>query len=332
MYVAKCEIRIGTGQQMLRFNRATSIEIRKSVHFLTDTAVIQLPTTAVMKNRRAKAAVEVAKEIQAGMPVEIKVWYRQYQSEAILFRGYVVRVDRKTPVEIECEDNIGLLRYRNVNKDWSETTLEQVLREITQGSPLELAPDIPSVNLKSFYLKNKNGLEALQKIKEEFGFSVYLNREGKLYCGVAYEEDWGKVRYHLNGNSVDVVSADNLRWQDKEDVRLCVKAVAVKEDNSCIVAQAGDTDGAVKTKRFYNVEGKEELQAIAEQELGKLKFDGYRGKLTAFLIPGVLPGMTAEIKDEKYPEREGSYFVESVTTTFGRSGCRNRIEIGRRKR
>lgn len=330
MYVVKCEIRIGEGASAFRMNRATAVEIRKSAHLLTNTAVIRIPTTALMKNVKASTTVEVANEIKAGMPVNIRLWYQGAEDQAITFSGFVRRVNRKTPVEVECEDAVRLLRQKNINCDWKDTMLRTILEEIVDGTGIPLAPGVPPVHLKAFYLKNKSGLDALRKVQDELGMSVYLNPRNELYCGLAYQENYGTVRYVLNGKAANIVRADNLQWQEKEDIRLCVKAIAVKEDNSCLSETVGDVGGAVKVLRFHQVESREELKALAQQELNKLQFEGYRGKITAFLLPGVAPGMVAELKDDRYPDREGTYFVESVRTTFGVGGCRNEVELGLR--
>lgn len=328
MYVAKCEIEIGSGKTAFRFNRATAVEIRKSTQLLTDTALIRLPTTALMKDVKASTTVEVANEVKVGMPVGIRLWYQGGEKQAVTFSGYVKRVNRKTPVEIECEDCIGLLRYKNLCRDWKDTTLEAILQEIVGGTEIPLAAGVPVIHLKTFYLKNVNGVEALQRIRDEFGLSVYMNARNELYCGLAYKENYGLAVYCLNGNSANIVRADCLQWQDKSDVRVCVKAIGVKADNSCIAVTAGDQGGALNVMRFYNIEGEKELKSLADQELSKLQFEGYRGKITAFLLPGIFPGMVAEMNDEKYPQRQGRYFVESVRTVFGTDGCRNEVELG----
>lgn len=331
MYVAKCEIKIvSKAGKIFRLTRATSVEINKSTHFLTDTATIRLPTTAVMKDCRSVTTVEIVREIVAGMEIYIKLWYKGFEKQAVEFAGYVRKVNRKTPIEIECENLLGTLRYRNLNKDWKETTLEQVLREIVKETPVRLTGNIPPMTLKGFYLKNVSALEALQKIRDEFGLSVYMDTGETLYCGLAYGENRGLAKYYLYGTKANVIQTDNLLWQNDDDVRLCVKAIAVKPDNECLVGVVGDEGGAVRVLRFYNIDTKEELEAMARQELMKYKFEGYRGKITGFLVPGVCPGMIAEIADEKYPQRGGKYFVESVRTKFGISGCRNEVELGMR--
>lgn len=71
-----------------------------------------------------------------------------------------------------------------------------------------------------------------------------------------------------------------------------------------------------------------ELKTLAREELKRYSFDGYRGKITTFLLPYALPGGVASIEDKVYNERSGDYFIESVETSFGTGGGRRVVEIG----
>ncbi|WP_449398491.1 hypothetical protein [Chryseobacterium wanjuense] len=47
---------------------------------------------------------------------------------------------------------------------------------------------------------------------------------------------------------------------------------------------------------------------------------GYEGSFTAWLIPYVEPNYSIGIYDEDFPEKDGIYNVESVTTNFNENG------------
>ena len=67
-------------------------------------------------------------------------------------------------------------------------------------------------------------------------------------------------------------------------------------------------------------------QLLAEIE--KLKYDGFEGDVTSFLIPYATRGMKAKLLDNEHPNREGNYFIKKVVTTFGTGGARRKITIG----
>ena len=71
-----------------------------------------------------------------------------------------------------------------------------------------------------------------------------------------------------------------------------------------------------------------ELAALAAAELKRYSYDGYAGRITAFLQPYAAPCMVAEIEDEVYHERDGRYYIEGVETTYGTGGARRTVEIG----
>ncbi|MEI6899243.1 MAG: hypothetical protein WCL00_05155, partial [Bacteroidota bacterium] len=130
---------------------------------------------------------------------------------------------------------------------------------------------------------------------------------------------------------VNTIKDNELKYHIADDVKVKVKAIWAKKDNTNLEAHVGDGDGQERTLFFFNVSSKEELQKLAEQEIKKYKYDGYEGKITTFLQPFVKPGMKAKIKDIQYPERfseKDTYYVTSTKVVFSRSGGRRTVEIG----
>jgi hypothetical protein len=322
MFVVGCKISIGD----FTFTRCNELVIEKSHNIVSDSAKIVVPTTAVLQSNDSKTAIETAKAMKTGMPVKIILAYKGiYEGEE--FNGFVKRINYKTPLEIECEDAIYLLRKKTINKAWKSVTLKAVLNEIVSGTQIQVAENIHEMTLAPFSIKNKDGAWAIQELKDTYNLSVYMNSEGKLYAGLAYTDNTGEVKYNLSGEETNVINADDLKFRDKYDVKLKVKAIGIKGDNSRIEVSVGDDGGGSRTLFFYNVATKEELTQLAKQKLDKLKYDGYEGKLTTFLIPFAAPGMKATINDERYPERAGSYYVESTKTTWGVNGSKREVEI-----
>lgn len=322
MYILACEIVIGG----YTFSRCTQVEIDKSIDLVANTARIVMPATAVLVTRGEKTTIETAKLVQKGMPVTIKLWYEGYGNQ-VEFVGYVKVVNYKIPLEIECED-IYMLRKKNINKAWQSVAIRDVLAEIVSGTGIELSDELPDITLAPYSIKNASGAFALQKIRDDFGLSVYVDESNKLMAELAYSRNTGEVKYYLNGENVNVINADDLKFHNKDDVKLKIKAIGISGSNARTEVEVGDDDGELKTLHFYNITSAAELQKIALQEMSKLKFDGYQGKLTTFLLPNALPGMTAILVDDMFPERSGRYYIESVKTTWGVEGSRREVEIG----
>jgi len=321
MFVLEADISIGK----YRFNRVNNIKVVRSVELLSDTAEIKLPITAFELQGNRTKKIDLSEAISAGDAVSVTLKYKGV-FEHTEFKGYVKEVKPNRPtVTIVCEDAVYLLRKKNIRKNFGKTDLKSVLSEITGGTGVELSGDIPEVNFDNFILKDVNGAKALQKIKENYGLSIYIDDEGKLFAGLKYTgKSSGEVKYDLNKN---VIKAD-LQYKKASDVKLYVKVIGVLKDNTKIEVMVGDSEGEQRTIYKYNVSDKKTLEQIGKSELADMKYDGYRGSLTGFLVPFADRGMQVALADERYPKRAGTYFIDKVETTFGANGARRKVYLG----
>lgn len=322
MFVLQAKIEIGSYE----FNQVNDVSIVKSVDLLSDTAEIRLPMTALFGNKEVGfERKQLEQEIKAGDPVKVTLAYKDV-IETKEFEGFVRWLKPNTPtITIECEDAVYLIRQKQINKNFGQTTLIDVLKFIVEGTGVDLAADIPEVNFDKFLLKNVNGAQALEKIKDEYGLSIYVDDNGKLFAGLRQTKNTTDEQlYNVYKN---VVSTD-LRFRRAEDVRISLKVVGVLKDNKKIEVVVGDTTGEQRTLYKYNISNTADLKKIGEAELSDLKYTGYEGTITSFLAPFCTRGYKATIEDKNYPDRTGSYFVPKVTTTFGTSGARRKIELG----
>jgi hypothetical protein len=189
---------------------------------------------------------------------------------------------------------------------------------------LTVSDRVPEINFKKFRLNNVNAATALQKMKEEYGLAAYF-RGDVLFVGLPYLDIVGDVRY---GTDVNVVSAD-LTKEDGSEKAIKVKAVAIQADNTRLEAEVGDPDGEQRTLYFYNVTSKTELQQLAEVEADALRVDMTEGSLTGFLIPQAGHSMTCYVTDAPTDLSKSRFMVDEVKTTFGASGARRVVTIGK---
>lgn len=321
MFILDCKVTIG----LYTFRQVKEVEIVKSVDLLSDTATIELPMTALFGNTTVGfVRRQVEQEITVGAPVKITLAYKGV-FEKVEFEGFVRWVKPNVPtVTIECEDVIFRVRQKQITKNFGKTTLREVLKHIVADTGLELAGDIPDVNFDQFIVKNVNGAQALEKIKENYGLFIFVDDAGKLFAGLRQTRNIGEtVVYDLYRN---VISHD-LKFRRAEDVRINLKVIGVRPDNTKIEVIVGDVTGEQRTVFRYNVTDVATLKKLGEAELSELKYDGYEGTITGFLIPYATRGMNVEIRDRNYPERTGSYFIPKVTTTYGTGGARRTIEL-----
>ena len=317
MFALCCDIKIGS----VSFKSVHDVKVTRSIYDLAATAVIQVPVTAVLKHAgEPPTHIETAQAVKAGDPVEIKLGYNGTLNTE--FTGYVKRLNYKVPLEIECEDEYYRLRFLNCVFSQKETTLKSCLSTILTG--IELG-EVADLTLKNFVVNNRPGSWVLGYLKKEYGLVAWFGIDGKLNVGKANDVKGETVKYILREN---VINDDELKYQLAADVKLKVKAVCYYKDGTKVEGELGEEGGEVRTLYYYDVKDAAELKALAQEELKRYSFDGYRGKITTFLLPYALPGMVASIEDKVYNERSGDYFIESVETTFGTGGGRRTVEIG----
>jgi hypothetical protein len=328
MFTLNAHITIGP----YSFTGVHEVRVRRSLNNYTETATIKIPTSARLRQAPGvSTTVQTAEAIQAKMPVTIRLGYDgDLRTE---FEGFVGRVNFASPVEIECEGYFQPLKYTSYEQNFEDVKLEALLEYLLSKIPKDLgyflSPDIPDAPLGRFYCDNRTGTEILDELAKD-GFAVYF-RGKTLFAGLQYTSVFDTVKYRLGWN---VIKDNELKFRRQEDVRVRINAIYIKPDNTRISTSVGPARGAERTMYFTNISAKEdaairtELKARAENELQKISYDGYEGKITTFLKPFALQGDTAELEDPVYPERNGNYVIEATEVRFGMNGARRQLNLG----
>lgn len=320
MFVLEGKIEIGD----FVFTNINDVTITKSVEELVDTAVIKLPTKFTVRQGNAEKYTEEA--IKAGDPVKITLGYLDKYT-GVEFMGYVKKVKPTIPLEIHCEDAMYLLRRKNIIKSWSKTTVKEILQEVVKDTCVELAENIPAIALDKWIIKGANGTQVLESFKKDLLLTAFITDEGKLYCGLQQLTNIAQVvEYDLNYNLVE----NNLEFKTQEDRKIKIKYTYIAPDNKKKSIEVGDPDGECRTYHTSVISDENKLREMAKAEIEKLKYDGFEGDVKSFLIPYATRGMAAKIYDADHKNREGSYFIKKVVTTFGMDGARRTVTLGNR--
>lgn len=305
-----CEVTIGT----LKFNYVHSIDIKSSWKTLNDVCEIQLPNQ--------KDMLAAINSMEAGAAVTVKLGYDgDLHTE---FEGYLKSVSASQPYTITCWDGMWNLAQQEVTMSWESTTLKEVVQYLVGDATVS---DIPSVTLAPFKLNRVTKAAALQKLKDEYGLVAYF-RGTKLYVGLAYyEQGLGEYVYHFEKNVQK--KGNSLIFKRAEDVKVKVKGISILPDNTKVEVNAGDSDGELRTLHFYDLT-EAELKQQVEDKINLLKYSGYRGSFMGKGVPRPVHGGTAKLLSDVYPERNGSYLIDDVHTTFnGQSGFSRKVTVGR---
>lgn len=321
MFILEANIQIGN----YSFKSIHEVEITKSVDELGDTAIIKLPTKFKVTQSSEEKYTEEA--IKIGDAVTITLGYEGKYS-GVEFKGFVKKISPKIPLEIQCEDAIWLLRRKTINKSWTEnTTLKQVLQEVVSGTEVQLAENGTDIQLNKWIIKNANGAQVLQKIKEELLMSVFINDEGKLFVGLQQGTNIDQeAKYDLNYNLVE----NNLEFRTKEERLVKVRYIYKDSENKEDVVEVGDPAGENHDYYTSIIKDRSQREVLAKEEIEKLKYDGYDGDVVSFLLPYATRGMKALITDAEHSNRDGAYFIKKVVTRLGMGGARRTATMGGR--
>lgn len=296
----------------------SSCKISSSLDLLADTCNLVLDN----KSSRRNGVIKVASKI------DVEIGYKDKAKQK--FKGFITKVSNSNPVNIECEDYAWALKQVNIDKSWDTCSLKEIIdycieKVNNKGYDISIEGDLPVVNMNQGYrIANANVLQVFDKLKEEYGIYFYfIPGTNILYAGLAYGANRGSVDYNLEKNVIypklDIIS--------KEDVKIKIKVVGVGKDNTNVTVEAGNPDGELRTIFIYGVLDKKILEQRANEEVKKFIYNGYKGTITAFMLPVVNHSMVANIVDPKFEDGNGAYYIDAVTSTFSASGARNDVSI-----
>ena len=217
-----------------------------------------------------------------------------------------------------------LLKNRLILKYSEEKVSLKDLMKYVLGSSVnyKLLIDVP--NLGSFKLSNVTAAKVLDTLKRDFG--IYSNFvDGVLNIGLAENAtDTNTEEFRFEETIID----DNaLEYYRIDDVRLKVKAISMKLNNTKTEVEVGDEDGEIKTFHAFDL-SESELKQFANIKLNTFKYEGYRGSFETFGEPYVRTGDNAKLTSKKFPEKNGTYIIKNITRRFGMAGYRQIIELG----
>lgn len=313
MFTLGYDIRLGD----FRLGMLDKVEIHRSVELLADTATIVLPGAEYNK------ALEVESLIKRGDPVSITIGYEETGLREE-FRGWIQRISTDDgSITIECEDDLYKFRKSIPNEELKQVTLETLLKKVISGIGESFRLDCTySWTYEKFVINTATGYDVLKNVQEESGADIYL-ADDTLHVHAPAEAVGDDVYYDFAQN----VEECDLTYRTAEDRKVQVVVKATMPDGTVKEIETGSTGGdRVEIRCATSDEAS--MRQRGQTEVKRLSFDGYEGNITTWLIPYCKPGDTAELRDEDYPEKDGRYFVQAVTTEFSRDGGKRTVELG----
>lgn len=315
----------------LSFNFCHSFETNESYEHLTDTAKIIVPRKLALKGSDLFSGVNPY--FKRGDNVKIEAGY--LPKMRTVFEGYIRTVSANIPIEIECEDQMYLLKQYTVNypdkfslihtgKNGRHLKRPKVisanisLKELMDNI---IADDIDytlldDIKLGQFRVSHATPAQVLEKLKDEYGLFSYFV-DGILQIGFANNAaKTNEAEVHMEKT---VINSDELDYQVKDDIKVKVKAISIMPDNSKIEVEVGDPDGEQKTIHKYNL-NEADLKKVAQKWVDEFKYTGFKGELETFGEPCLKHGDRLKITSTKLPERNGVYLIKGVKRKFSVDG------------
>lgn len=302
-----------------RLGLLDAVKIHRSVDLLADTAEIVLP--AVVQNK----ALDIEGKVKRGDAVVIQLGYDGKPVEE--FSGYLqeISVDNGN-ITLRCEDSLFLFRRPLPDLELKNSTLKELLEHIVRETGLKVEVCCSyEFRYEKFVISGTTGYEVLKKVQEETKANIYM-KERALQVHPAYEEVFGTAKYDFARN----IEKDGLTYKRAEERKFEVEVEGLAKDGRSVKVVVGTAGGDRKSIKVYGVADPGELKKRGQEELKYLTYDGYEGDFTGWLLPYCDAGYVVELRDEEYPQKDGSYYVTAVTTEFSQNGGSRKVQLGRK--
>jgi hypothetical protein len=311
------------GSSAWEFTTVASCAITEDADSLTDTCVIELPKKAKWEGHPVGAGG--SPPVKRGDKITVMLGYDDVLK--LRFSGYVRRVSATTPVKLECEDGMFLLKQAAAQrKGFEEVTLDKLISTLLEGTSVKYRLVDTGISLGPYRITRWTVAEELAELQRVYGLKAYfieVDGELTLYVGLRYPFGVGQRAGFSYG--YNIISND-LEYRRKGDIKLKVKAISVQPDNKRIEVEVGDKGGELRTVYQYNVWGIEALETFARGELDRFKYDGYQGSFETFGDPAVGKGDVARVEGED--GNKGNFLIKKVEVTFGTGGYRQKVTLG----
>ena len=328
MYKITHDIRVGEAPTQYRLKNVAEVWVNKSVHHLSDTATLRLVA------RHKNVSQDIEKHLSVGSPIRIAFGYNQ--DNKLELQGYIQNLYyEKEHLVLQCEDQAYLFRKQVANKVFpQDTPFESILKHVldqTDPSPsLELHPSLKRLKHAQFSLVETSAYETLKYLQQLHRIHLYV-RQKTLYAVPYAVQDVSMNGKYISYRASKNIEKSSLRYVGQKDKKVLVRIVSANEKGERVEAEAGERGGEIVVRRPQGLSDPNTLHHLAQAELNRHNYEGYEGHLTSWLLPYCTHGLLARFQDPEYPAKEGSYFVEQVTTTLSAKGGGSRkVYLGKK--
>lgn len=317
--------------------KPSAVSWKCSVSDLADTCTVTLPLSTYVVDRSehdteaSKAAGYGENEktyFKEGDRIDVALGYDT--QDKMRFQGFIRRINYGNPLQLECEGYTYELKDIIFNKTYTQTTLRQILEDLTQTTLIQLSDRIPHVPIRNVTFKNTPGIKVLEWAQKELLCAVYF-RFDRLYAGASkfdgldLTQEGTRQPVRVGWNTLEAKELKKVVPDEKVQINL------VEKDSAGSVKKTKSEQrrySSIKEVKIRAGLPADFLKKVADELQKAENFSGYGGKLSCFLEPYFEKGYVAELEDTRFPDRNGSYFVETIEGRFdGQQGGRQNLVL-----
>lgn len=321
MLVPKSKIIIGN---LLFENYIKECNIVSSRDNFTETATIVLPNKLRNKNRK------VTDFININDPVTIELGYAP--NLTLEFTGYVSRVEPDSPAKITCQNEAWVYKQKSIEAfSGKNLKLSELMTAVYDGElVLGTDPEIGDWGIT----KNNSVFGVLEELRNKYGLLSYWRKDKVLYIAEDFDSLGTVVKFDFQKN---IISSDLDFITNAGDIQPVAHGISIQKNNTKIelyayyenneiIVSESQPAGILNVMKIPNI-SKSALENLLRIRLPRLRNQGIQGAFTAFGEPICQHGFTAELNDNKFLERNGSWRIKGVEKNFGTSGYRQKIML-----
>lgn len=317
-----CKITIGK----FTFDSANEIEINKTWKKFTQTARIKIPRKLNYIEGNTSYPIERLKDfIKKGDKVKIELGYnRELMTE---FEGYVISTPTmNTPYEIECEDEMWLLKNKTVSVHIEDATVRQILQACSPEYNIYCVDEFYG----DFSLGEVTPVKIFNELKKTKGLFTFF-REKRLVCGIPYSDKLISELIPTYTIGKTIIETD-IKFKYDEDTPIKVYGSSKDPTTGRTYRFDFGEDGGTRISlHFDNEITLDELKkAVKEKHSFNKKMGNVTGTIKTFGFPFVEHGQTIRYLDAIKEEINEKVFIDEITINVSATiGYKKTIRVGK---
>ncbi len=304
-----------------------SVKWKRSVKDLCDTSEITLPLHPYLYTTESNASSRECL-IKNGDKVSVSLGYNGNNSTR--FEGYVATINYNDRLVLQCEGYYYLIKRKSISDSWKKVTLRDFVQYIVKNTDITLSKNIPNETLTNLTIQNASMDKVFKMLQDDYLCAAYFKGR-ELYVGASLFPEGGgtgarkKLRIGWNVKEGKVVNQPigeivKIVVKSTDDKGKTTKTKS-KKSNDKVVTGIEEKKINPNMSEAFKESVRKRLQD--EENAKSLK----QADVTCFLEPQLELGEVVEVIDQRYPERNGRFFVAAIDGEFGESGGSQKLTL-----